>query len=390
MAAVTNVVVVGGGIAGVSAALAAADAGARVILVRRGPGATALTGGGWISEPPAGLQDALVRAGHALAACSGPLPHPDGSLAAHAVAAVSHTRAYLTTDDALPALVCGIAGLGAFRPRALARLWSDAAGLSADGVAAATLTLDGTPAAGWSPASLARHIAGRPAHLGEAIARAVRAHGASRAIVPAVLGLDDHGSVLDAVTRAAGVPVGEALGHAPSLPGWRLDRALLRVLEAAGIELVAGRVIAQTSGDNAVTAVTVERDAGQSIIRADGFVLATGKFIGGGIRAESAFADTAFACDVGIERFTRTIDDAHAALLLTDPVRTEPQPLLGMGVRATETGLPLLASGDVAFNNVFVAGSLRAGTETAVLGLGAAAHDGWNAGSRAAAYAFRS
>ena len=38
--------------------------------------------------------------------------------------------------------------------------------------------------------------------------------------------------------ETAGLPLGEALGVAPSIPGWRLDRALRRALEAAGVRIV--------------------------------------------------------------------------------------------------------------------------------------------------------
>ena len=80
----------------------------------------------------------------------------------------------------------------------------------------------------------------------------------------------------------------------------------------------------------------------------------------------------------------RTFDDPGAALVLTDPVRTEPQPVLTLGVVADDDRRPLRASGDVCFHNVFAAGAVCAGNTTASLGLGTAAADGWRAGERAA------
>ena len=75
--------------------------------------------------------------------------------------------------------------------------------------------------------------------------------------------------------------------------------------------------------------------------------------------------------------------------MLTDPVRTEPQAVLATGVRTDDDGRPLTAAGDVHAVNVFTAGSVRAGTETAALGLAQAARDGHDAGERAARHAAR-
>src|SRR5690606_41977232 len=47
-----DVLVIGGGAAGVAAALAAAGRGARAGLVRPGPGVTAMAGGGWAGARP--------------------------------------------------------------------------------------------------------------------------------------------------------------------------------------------------------------------------------------------------------------------------------------------------------------------------------------------------
>jgi anaerobic glycerol-3-phosphate dehydrogenase len=116
-------------------------------------------------------------------------------------------------------------------------------------------------------------------------------------------------------------------------------------------------------------------------------VLATGKYIGGGIAADPRFTETVFGVDVAIERFGRVFRDATAVLALTDPARHEPQPLLALGVATDAQSRPVTASGDVAFDNVFVAGSVRAGIETATPGLAVATHDGWAAGERAARHA---
>jgi len=377
-----EVVVIGGGVAGAAAALAAATAGARVALVRSGPGATALASGGWADAPPAILRDALAAAGYPLEECAGPLPHPDGVLVPCSVAAPAHLPAILSSA----ALVCGIAGLPSFRAPSLASLWTDAAGLPDGAVAAALLTLPHTPPAGWSPASLAGMLDRDPGPLAEALAALVGQRQPDRVILPAITGLNNHARVLAALNDACGVPVAEALGVAPSLPGWRLDRALMKTVVDAGVQVISGRISAGEQHGTTLRSATVTGATGTTI-GAAAWVLATGKYIGGGITAIDEFEEPALGCDVTLERFARTIDDPGASLVLTDPVRTEPQPALTAGVQVNASGQPLSPSGDIFLTNVFAAGAVRAGVEAGRLGLGSASHDGHEAGARAARHA---
>lgn len=381
-----DVVVIGGGAAGAAAALSAARAGARTALIRPGPGATALAAGGWRDSPPPSVRDTLAAGGVDLIECDGALPHPDGVLVRCEIAAASHALAAIA-PGARRIGVCGIAGLPAFNAAALAVLWSEEAGLPDGAMQALTVTLDDTPASGWSPVSLAALLDREPRRLGSALGAAARELDADRVIVPAILGITEHRRTLHAVHESSGVTVGEALGVAPSVPGWRLDLALLRAVADAGVRVTHGRVVRADSRDGIVRRVTVQDATGISAAQARCFVLATGKYIAGGITAAAEFEERTLGCDVALERFARTIDDPGAALMLTDPVRTEPQPVLAAGVRIDADGRPLTASNDVYLSNVFVAGSVRAGIETAELGLGRAMHQGWAAGERAAALA---
>jgi glycerol-3-phosphate dehydrogenase subunit B len=379
----TDVVVVGGGVAGAAAALSAAAAGARTILVRSGPGATAGSTGGWRGEPPPALRAALADAGLVLQDCSGRLPHPDGRLVAYDAAPRAQAQAALN-GDAEGVLVCGISGLGTFRPAAVAALWSSAAGLPAGALEGLELSVEGTPEAGWSPVALAAHVERHPALLGEPLSRAVRERGAARAVLPAVLGVERHDEVHAALTAAAGVVVGEALGAAPSLPGWRVDRALLRALEAAGVPVVTGIVTDHVARRGRIRFITVADQRDAMAIRASAVVLATGKFLGGGVSGDSRLLETALRLGLTLERGGRSHTDAADSLSLTNAAWTEAQPVLSTGVRTNGENIPVTESGDVVFHNVVVAGSVRAGTETASLGLGNAARDGWEAGERAA------
>src|SRR5690606_25850634 len=134
---------------------------------------------------------------------------------------------------------------------------------------------------------------------------------------------------------------------------------------SAGVHVIAGRVVRCVTQGDRVRSVSVAGGSARttpqmSEVSADGFVLATGKYIAGGITAELEFEEPALGCDVALERFARTIDDPGAALVLTDPERSEPQPVLYAGVRVDSERRPLTPADDVFLSNVFVAGSVRA------------------------------
>lgn len=362
----TDLLIIGGGAAAVAAALEARARGLTVLLVRRSPGATALGRGGWTGPLPDRVADALVSQGLAHVVVEDALPHPDGELRPCDYAPASHAAARVETG----ACVVGIEGLPQFRQLALSRHWGDAAGaeLTSDVVA-----LPGTPVSGWAPLALARAIESDPEPLAAALRDVVQRTRCSRIILPAVLGIEDTGAIRERLEAQAGVPVGEALGVAPSVPGWRLHLALDRALARAGVHVVDGAVRdVERQGDRCEAVDVVRPGADEAERReAERFLLATGRFVGGGIVADPVFAETVFGAAVWVDHLGERFQDAEP-LALTDPVRSEPQPLLRAGVRVD--GRHRLANnGTASLANVWVAGSVRAGL---VEGLGIAAEDG--------------
>ncbi|MGH7444447.1 MAG: FAD-binding protein, partial [Longimicrobiales bacterium] len=308
-----DLVIIGGGAAAWSAALAARAAGLATVLVRRAPGASALAGGGWRGPLPDIVADALVAQRIAHDALQHPLPHPDGELRAFDYAPASHLAALVETGSCIVA----VDGLPCFRARALARLWGTAA--SAE-VIADTITLPHTPPAGWATIALAHAIEANPAVLAAALRDVVARTGCTRIIMPPVLGVDDPSRVRVVLEAAAGVPVGEALGVPPSLPGWRLDRALERAVRAAGVRVVEGDVVDALRATDRIDALTVLPRGGSETMQlaAPRFLLATGRYVGGGIAANRVFAETVFGAAVWIEHLGERFDDV-VPLALSDP-----------------------------------------------------------------------
>lgn len=329
-----DIAVIGAGIAGASAALAAAQQGARVCIFTHRPGATSLFSGGWRGPLPDGLDRALRAADYILEPVEHPLPHQNGFLMTASYATSTHRAAQLQSNTT----VYGITGLPGFDAEGLAMQWSAASGFE---IRAETLTLPDTPAAGWSPATLQSTLTRDPQLLQQ-----------HDGIFPPVLG------------ATATLP--QALSGPPSLPGFAFANALLRALQNANIEIVEARVDKKTVMETGARA----------------FVLATGKYISGGIEADREFREPVFDCPIWIEHLGDVYESVDP-LMLTDADRDADQPLLAAGVHTDDEHRPVNRTGDVVYPNVFVAGSIREGWNTAVAGIGDAALDGWNTGLRA-------
>jgi anaerobic glycerol-3-phosphate dehydrogenase len=360
-----DVLVIGGGVAGFAAALAARQRGARTALVSAAPGASALISGAWSGPLRAEIRDALAQAGYALMPASSPLVHERGRKIACDFAGSTHTGA----SPRPGAIVCGIEGLSHFNAHTLAKLWSPDGSL-----AARTVELPGTPASGWTSASLAAHIERSPAALLQTLTTARAA-----VIFPAVLGIESSDSVVNFL-RDAGIEASEALAVSPSIPGWRLFKAMERALTASGVTLISGRAVLEQSSGGRVQ----EIQAGSDVVKTNSLVLATGKFLSGGISANEELREGVLDLPVWLEHLG-DVFSAPDPLPLTDPVRTEPQPLLTAGVHTDESLRPVDRSGKPVFENVFVAGTIRAGWDAAHSGLGNCAENGWTAGVNASA-----
>jgi glycerol-3-phosphate dehydrogenase subunit B len=418
-----DVAIVGGGLAGACAALAAREAGADVLLVARAPGATAVSSGALDFASGAG-DVSIAEAARQLAARA---EHPYslfGARLSDAIdAALSFLRKHLAVAGAQKSSDRNLwlaTPLGRARPAALAQAsiaLGDLRALPAGarlGVVAlcgpqaveAQLVAKGLdellrPESGavvvavelYSRREDAQRLLpeiahdldkpGRRAQLGEALARAARRDGATHLLAPTV-GLDAPAAAQAELSAAAGVPVFEMLGAPPSVPGLRLQRALDAALAAAGVKRVAG--IAEKSLSHPLQII---RGAECEPVSCRSVVLASGRFLGGGIRAapDGALAETALglpAWAAGRRKLAALMTEELFALRARGP-----HPGLAAGLRADaelraldEEGRPAMAAGA----KVFAAGAALGGFDPAQLegGLGVCAVSGLEAGRRAA------
>jgi glycerol-3-phosphate dehydrogenase subunit B len=418
-----DVVVIGAGLAGLTAGIALADAGARVEIVARGHAATHWTPGGFDCAAPAGaltpadgIERLAARAGHPYALVGGDLRPGlaflretiaaeglvyrgdlDGPLRAVATSIGGTRRVAIVPAGQGSALdpwatgerlvVCGIAGFKDFWPAPIAAslarpgVWGAAGGGRPSRVEALSVELpDRTGRRNVNALELGRAFDDAAWRLEAfaAIGRAVEANGRGpgRIALPAVLGLEDHAAVLEEAARTLPLAAFEVPLVPPSLPGLRLYRALRDAFRRRGGRISIGEpVIRIDAKGRRVTAVVLSAAVRERRIVTGAVVFATGGIAGGGLigRSDGRLEEPLLNLPV----------DAPAVdeWLAEEPFAAEGHPLERAGIRTDADLHPVDAKGRVVFDNVAVVGSLLAGQRSLAerCGDGVAIASAWRA-----------
>ena len=388
-----DTVVVGAGLAGLTAALRVADEGRRVAVVATGVGATHLSSGtidvlGWAPELVERPADALAqlvaarpdhpyaRVGVEAVADSVEwlkerlgdcryagglgenvlLATPAGAVKPSAVVPESMAAGDLRAGGAF--VFVGLRGLRDFYPRYLAANLPRAARSAGIELAArpVELALQADASGDNAALALARSLEWQDVRnaLVDELLPLLRPE--ERVGFPAVLGLTEAAGIRRELERRLGRPVFELPTLPPSVPGIRLFEALTRALRAAGGRLVIGApVVGVETRRRRVEAVLVEAAARRVPYRADSFVLATGGFAARGIELDSfgEVRETVFGLPVagvpaaGERRFGKHYLDHH--------------PIAAAGVAVDEQLRPVDADGAPVYDNLYAAGATLAG-----------------------------
>ena len=388
-----DVVVVGTGLAGLSAAVRLAESGARVLVVAKGIGATHLA--------PATIDllgyadgDRVDRPLEAI----GRLPetHPyahvgtdairaavdwftarvaGGSLPGYAYAGSAEENVLLPTAVGVarpsavvpetmiggdlraggPIVAVGFRGMKDFHPALLADM------LVRAGLQARSVELDLVPEgrADVNALGYARAF-DDPAFRGRVVSQLAgrRLGGDERVAFPAALGIaDPHGAWSD-LERALGRPVFEVPTLPPSVPGMRLFAILREALRRAGGTVVVNNVVvgAERDGDR-VRALRVRVGLREERRGADWVVLASGGFASGGLELGSDWVAREVALGLPVA------GAPGAGEVRFDADYFAHQPMGRAGVRVDDELRPVDAAGDRVLGNVLVAGATLAGAE---------------------------
>lgn len=186
--------------------------------------------------------------------------------------------------------------------------------------------------------------------LADAVAR--EATGDEIVGLPAVLGFapDAWREIQDRVGR----PIFEIPLQPPSIPGMRLNRRLSALAQQAGVRMVPGsKVVAHTSSDGALTSMTIGSAGSPREYQARHFVFAPGGFESGALSVDSHGRITEPTLQLPLT--------ADQAFPLINGDYWGDQPLFRVGVKVDERMRVVDAQGVPVYPNLYAAGGILAG-----------------------------
>jgi glycerol-3-phosphate dehydrogenase subunit B len=431
-----RVLVLGGGCAGALAAAAARREGCAVTVVRKGGGATAMSSGAVdVADPTLGdipgeaapplaaaggwdvgihrlrrqrprhpyarlgdlahqrMRDALdlletTAAGLDFARLEGRNLVVATELGTVKRSAMAQAAAGLDLVGLVRLVIVDLEDLGGFHGRPVVETLKWISRLAPDDIEIDLVTvprvLDGRPLT-------ARQLAGRLEHeaildvFADAIGEQLEEHApmATAILLPAVLGVDKHSTARAHLEAHLKVAVHELLAAPPSAPGARLIGALETGLLASGVTLVDGDILGAELDGPTVKHVRVRGVDAELELEADAVVLATGRFLAGGLERDGASREQVFGLPVmtGGE----PVGDRFIGEFL-GPRPESDHPIFRAGIAWDDRLRPQDAGGGLFADNLFAAGSVLEGYDPARdgSGLGVAALTGLLAGEGAA------
>lgn len=223
-------------------------------------------------------------------------------------------------------------------------------------------------------------VDGRTRLARDALAERVAPHveDEGRVGFPAVLGDDEAAAVRTELSERLGADVFEIPMGPPSLPGLRLEDALFGALDEAGASIETGNPVTGYEGDDHVERVFVEKNGARIPNSADQYVLATGGLVGRGVESErDRVYEPIFDCHVPHpgDRYDWFDGDAFGD-----------HRFARFGVTTDADLRPTDADGAVEFDNLRAAGSVLGGYDFAAekSGSGVSIATGYTAGRGAA------
>ena len=236
-----------------------------------------------------------------------------------------------------------------------------------------------------SSIELARHLD----HEGsiESIAEQLKEHiqqvGATHVAFPPILGIQNALMNKTKLEEMTGTTVFELLGFPPSIPGQRLQKSLETIFVKSGGKLLLGHEVISYERDGQVLkSITAKTPRRHVMIDAKAFLLATGKYIGGGIAGdENGLKETVFDLMPVTGDYHSAADIIPSRSTSTLSISPMGQPIQSCGLSVDPEFRPVIEEGTEWAVNLFAAGAVLAGYNYSIekSGLGVAATSGFNA-----------
>lgn len=187
--------------------------------------------------------------------------------------------------------------------------------------------------------------------------------GATHVALPPVLGLKNALENKKELEKLLGVEVFELLGFPPSVPGLRLQLALEGLFRRSGGKMLVGHeAISSFTTDNRLSSVTTKAPRREMQIDAKAFILATGKYIGCGLSGdENGIHESLFDLMTVTGTYHSAGDILPSRFTNRVAISPEGQPLYSCGLTVDPHFRPVKEDGVEWASNLFAAGSVLAG-----------------------------
>lgn len=192
----------------------------------------------------------------------------------------------------------------------------------------------------------------------DAVANVVRTlvRPGERVLFPAILGIERHNEVIARLSDAISAPVGEIPTLPPSVPGLRLHQALVRKLRKLGVRVESNMAAVEFGNEcNEIAWVATASTARPLRHRARAYLLATGGLLGGGFSSDHSGRvwETIFGLPL-------SIPDKRSAWFRPEFLDSAGHPIFQGGIEVNERWQPVDGSGNVVYGNLWAAGNLLA------------------------------
>lgn len=185
-----------------------------------------------------------------------------------------------------------------------------------------------------------------------------KSRGYGRIGFPAVLGLEKHVSVMKDLQRQLGKLVFEISTLPPSVPGRRLFDALkIMFLQAGGRLILGSRVVDGLIKDGRVEQIRIETASRLKPILAENYILATGGIFGGGLQTDES--SRVWESIFGLPVVANT--NRHH-WYVSNFLASAGQPVAHYGIPVNQSFNPLDDNDGVVAENLFVVGASLAGS----------------------------
>jgi glycerol-3-phosphate dehydrogenase subunit B len=414
----TDIAIIGGGMATLAAAVELESSSLEVLLIRKAPGAAALSSGAWdladhplrhrtdawnsfpsisknileiirrqefhpygvLSEAlPANqlipfLKDNTVRVAEALPlGMKGDLEQnmalltDFGTVRSAAMAQASMRAADVSRMDRAKLLVVGFKGFPNFNAAFICQFLRESKDLQPTRFIESADYFEATPPKGLSQAGLLAIELAQAfdredtfVAFGKQVADFIRGKKFTHLLLPPILGIKNTTQIVSALEKITGMQVGEVLASPMSVPGWRLSEAILHYFKKKEYDVLEGEVVGFDCERRRIKSLRVHQGEKRIRVQARKYILAGGKYLGGGIDRKRRFRESIFGLPVYAEG--KPVGET-AVLRISGKSPWAPQPFLSAGVAVDFQTRPLDHNGEAAYENLFAAGSILSGLD---------------------------